>query len=85
MKQALSVGDSRHYRIDEIHGRHFVHTAVRAGLSRRIAEESLAAVVASAKSAFDEVESKLPAGFPMKIHAAVKAGALQRLKRASPE
>ncbi len=82
MKLAMSVGDSRHYRIDEIQGRHFIQTAIRAGLSRRFAEESLAAVVASAKRAFDEVESKLPARFPMKIHTSVKAGALQRLERA---
>ena len=80
MKLAMSVGDSRHYRVDEISGRHFVQTAIRAGLSRRFAEETLDAVATSTKAAFEAVESKLPVGFPMKIHASIEAGALQRLK-----
>ena len=80
MKLAMSVGDSRHYRVDEISGRHFVQTAIRARLSRHFAEETLDAVATSAKAAFDAVESKLPVGFPMKIHTSIEAGALQRLK-----
>ena len=80
MKLAMSVGDSRHYRVDEIRGRHFVQTAIRAGLSLRFAVEALDGVVASAKAAFDAVEAKLPDGFPMKLHVSVKAGAFQRLK-----
>jgi len=80
MKLAMSVGDSRHYRIDEIRGRHFVQTAIRAGLSRRFAEATLDSVAAIARAAFDAVEAKLPDGFPMEIHLSVKAGAFQRLK-----
>ena len=80
MKLAMSVGDSRHYRVDEIQGRHFLQTAARAGLSRRFAEETLDAVAASAKAAFDVVESQLPVGFPMKIHTSIKIAALQRLE-----
>lgn len=79
MKLAMSVGDSRHYRVDEIRGRHFVQTAMRAGLSRRFAAETLEIVAGSAKAAFEAVEAKLPAGFPMKIHTSIKAGALRRL------
>jgi len=81
MKLAMSVGDSRHYRVDEIRGRHFVQTAMRAGLSRRFAEETLEAVAATTEAAFDLVEAKLPAGFPRKMHTSIKAGALQRLKQ----
>lgn len=80
MKLAMSVGDSRHYRVDEIRGRHFIQTAMRAGLSRRIAEETLDAVATTTKAAFDLVEAKLPAGFPRKIHTSIKTGALQRMK-----
>lgn len=80
MKLAMSVGDSRHYRVDEISGRHFIQTAMRAGLSRRIAEVTLDAVAATTEAAFDLVEAKLPAGFPRKIHTSIKTGALQRLK-----
>lgn len=80
MKLAMSVGDSRHYRVDEIRGRHFVQTAIRAGLSLRFAVATLDDVAASTKITFDAVEAKLPDGFPMKLHASVKAGAFQRLK-----
>ena len=31
MTLAMSVGDSRHHHMDEIYGRHFVQTAIRAG------------------------------------------------------
>ena len=85
MKLAMSVGDNRHYRIDEIRGRHFVQTAMHAGLSRRSSEEALDAVAASTKAAFDAVEAKLPKKFPMKIHTSVKAGAFQRLQRIGAE
>ena len=34
MKLAMFVGESRHYRIEDIKGRHFVQTAERAGLPR---------------------------------------------------
>jgi serine/threonine-protein kinase HipA len=85
MKLAMSVGDSRHYRVDEIRGRHFVQTGMRAGLSRKFATECLAAVVADAGNAFEVVESQLPVGFPVKIHASIKAGTLQRLERAGED
>ncbi len=81
MKLAMSVGDSRHYRVDEIRGRHFIQMAMRAGLSRRIAEETLDAVATTTEAAFDLVEAKLPTGFPRKIHTSIKAGTLQRMKQ----
>ena len=81
MKLAMSVGDIRHYRVDEIRGRHFIQTAMRAGLSRRVAEETLNAVASTTEAAFDLVEAKLPAEFPGTIHASIKAGALQRMKQ----
>lgn len=81
MKLAMSVGDSRHYRLDEIRGRHFVQTAVRAGLSKKVAAETLGEVSASTKAAFDTVGGKLPDNFPTKLHASIKAGALLRLKK----
>jgi len=34
MKMAMSVGDSRHYRLDEIESRHFLQTAKQAGFLR---------------------------------------------------
>jgi serine/threonine-protein kinase HipA len=40
MKLAMSVGDSRHYKIDDIKGRHFIQTAERAGLPGSLASGS---------------------------------------------
>ena len=80
MKLAMSVGDSRHYRLDEIKGRHFVQTTERAGLPGALASEVLAEVAQAADAAITTVEKQLPRGFPDYIHRAVKAGLAARLK-----
>ena len=36
MQMAMSVGNSRRYRFDQILGRHFVQTAMRAGYSKSV-------------------------------------------------
>ena len=36
MKLAMSFGNRHYYRIDQIHRRHFLRTAVRAGLSKKL-------------------------------------------------
>lgn len=81
MKLAMFAGDSRHYRMDYIQGRHFIQTAVRAGLPAALAEEVLADVAENAKAALDAVGKQLPAGFPEVIHASVQRGFRERLGR----
>jgi serine/threonine-protein kinase HipA len=81
MKLAMSVGRSRHYRIEEIRGRHFVQTTEAAGLPGSRAIEALKAVVNSASAAMDTIEKALPPGFPKRIHASVTRGFTNRLKR----
>ena len=34
MKMAMSVGKNRHYRFEEIHGRHFIQTGEEAGFPK---------------------------------------------------
>jgi serine/threonine-protein kinase HipA len=80
MKLAMSVGDSRHYRIDEIKGRHFIQTAKRAGASEALARDALLEIVGSAETAIAHVETRLPRDFPQDIHASVKASVIARLK-----
>jgi len=80
MKLAMSVGDRRHYRMDEIKGGHFAQTAKRAGLPESLATEVLAEVAQMAGKAIATVEKQLPQGFPGFIHDAVKAGLTARLK-----
>jgi serine/threonine-protein kinase HipA len=80
MKLAMFVGDGRHYRLDEIKGRHFIQTTERAGLPGALAREALEEVAQVADAAITTVERHLPGGFPNYIHDAVKAGLTRRLK-----
>ena len=80
MKLAMFVGDSRHYRLDEIKGRHFVQTTERAGLPGSLAKEVLEEVAKAADAAITTVETQLPRDFPDYIHSAVKAGLADRIK-----
>jgi serine/threonine-protein kinase HipA len=80
MKLAMFVGDSRHYRLDEIKGRHFVQTTERAGLPGSLAKEVLEEVAKAADAAITSVETQLPRDFPDYIHCAVKAGLADRIK-----
>ena len=81
MKLAMSVGESRHYRIDEIKGRHFIQTVERAGLPGSLAKSALEEVATAAESAMKRIEKELPSGFPRKIHASVKTAVLSSLQR----
>jgi serine/threonine-protein kinase HipA len=80
MKLAMFVGDNRHYRLDEIKGRHFVQTTERAGLPGSLAKEVLEEVAKAADAAITTVERQLPRDFPDYIHSAVKAGLADRIK-----
>ena len=81
MKLAMFAGDGRHYRIDEISGRHFVQTTERAGLPGAMAIDALEEVAKAADSAMDAVGKQLPKGFPEEIHASVLQGFTTRLRR----
>lgn len=80
MKLALSVGTNRHYRIDEIHRRHFLQSGEAAGLPKRLAHKAIEDMAATAEAALAQVEGDLPSGFPQSIHATVKAAVIQRLE-----
>lgn len=67
MKMAMSVGHSRHYRFDQIHGRHFVQTAIRAGLSKKRTTDIIEEVAARAPEAIDTAADALPKTFPQAI------------------
>ena len=80
MKLSMSVGTKRHYRIDEIQGRHFVQTGTAAGLPKSAIAAALQEIVDVALKALDKVESGLPKDFPASIHASVSKGVKERLK-----
>ncbi len=81
LRLAMSVGDNRHYKLDEIEGRHFIQTATRAGLPGALAEEALTEIDLAANRAIEKLENELPQGFPGEIHTAVKAAVTARRKK----
>lgn len=80
MKLAMSVGDNRHYRIDEIAARHFFQTADRAGLPKALVRQAIEDIASGMPKAIEQIEAELPADFPPALHEAVKAGTLSRLR-----
>lgn len=80
-KLAMAIGNSRRYRIFDIHGRHFVETGRAAGLSSQLIGQAVDEVRASFDRAFSDVERQLPVHFPEAIHASLEAGARERLRR----
>ncbi|HEX6979583.1 MAG TPA: type II toxin-antitoxin system HipA family toxin [Alphaproteobacteria bacterium] len=79
MKLAMSVGTSRHYRIDDIHGRHFVQTGEAAGLPKSLVRDAIEEMADTADRALSRLESGLPKDFPVTIHSAVKSAVKNRL------
>ncbi len=78
---AMSVGDSRHYRIGTILGRHFVQTAERAGLPKRMATTALEEISGQAEKALSAIENQLPQDFPESLPISVRAALLDRLTK----
>jgi serine/threonine-protein kinase HipA len=83
-KLAMAVGNSRKYRIFDIHGRHFVQSGKQAGLSQRLIEQAITDITDRCEAAFEHIEAQLPKGFPEAIHHSVKTAALARLRQLHP-
>jgi serine/threonine-protein kinase HipA len=84
MRLAMSVGNSNHYRIHEVIGRHFVQTGEAAGLPKTLVPDAIAEIADTAEAALASVENNLPANFPDAIHNSVKAGVKARLRSLRP-
>lgn len=81
MKLAMSVGDSRHYRFDQIQGRHFVQTALRGGLSRARAIRLIEGIHEHLPQALETAANSLPQGFPAAVVESVSIAAIARRNR----
>lgn len=79
MRMAMSVGNNRHYRFDQIHGRHFVQTALRAGLSKRRCADLIDDIAAHAPQALETAANARPAGFPAALVDSVQSAVRDRL------
>ena len=80
MKMAMSVGKSRHYRFEEIHGRHFIQTGEEAGLPKGLVRGVIGEITGIAGKATARTETSLPADFPAFIHESVSAAVTTRLR-----
>lgn len=78
MKLAMSVGTNNHYKIFEIHGRHFLQTGQKARIPDALVRAAIEEIAATATEAIKQIESMLPEGFPEEIHAAVKTAVHER-------
>ncbi|MEQ9200863.1 MAG: hypothetical protein RLN80_12810, partial [Rhodospirillales bacterium] len=83
IKLAMSVGENRHYRIDEISGRHFRQTARAAGLPDRLISSVIEDIEKRMLTALIETANILPSGFPGEIHTAISSGIKAGLRRLS--
>lgn len=81
MKLAMRAGRSRHYKVSEIQGRHFVETGLAAGFSREQVARIFEDVLERAETAFRTASSEMPANFSGELVASVKRGFDQRLAR----
>ncbi|MGR3824913.1 MAG: type II toxin-antitoxin system HipA family toxin [Salipiger marinus] len=81
MKLAMRAGRGRHYKVSDLHGRHFVETGLAAGFSRQQIAQIFDEIAAGAAQAFAQASAEMPQGFPPALIAAVQRGFAQRLPR----
>lgn len=81
MKLAMRVGKSRHYKVSEIQGRHFIETGLAAGFSREQMAKIFEDIRVRADEAFATARAGMPHGFPDALFASVKRGFQQRMLR----
>nr|WP_281379422.1 type II toxin-antitoxin system HipA family toxin [Novosphingobium sediminicola] len=76
---AMSVGRSRHYRIAEVMGRHFVQTGKAAGLGTVTMRDAIVELLDRAAHATDAALAQMPDDFAQSIHESVAAAIARRL------
>lgn len=80
-KLAMCVGKSRHYRMNDIHIRHFIETGTAAGLPKSLMNDVIGEIADTATSVIDKLASSLPNDFPADIHVSVEAAVKERIGR----
>ncbi len=79
-KLAMSAGKSRHYRIRDIVGRHFVETGKEAGLGSTIIRAAIEEVIETAAKAPELALTKMPSDFATGIHESIVGAIPARLR-----
>lgn len=77
---AMSVGDSRHYRLQEVAGRHFVQSGKEAGLGSKLMSDAIAEILEAASEAPGKALAHMPGDFAREVHDCIVAGLPARLR-----
>src|SRR6202041_3070602 len=77
---AMTVGNTRHYRINTIAARHFVENAQRAGIGKRIMVSIFDELRETAMNAVRNTVAQLPKNFPEEITREIQLGINKRLQ-----
>lgn len=80
-KLSTSIGNSGKYRVNELHGRHFVETGKACDLSQVRISQAIDELREGMVAAIETVNSNLPAGFPPALVASITDGARVRANR----
>ena len=78
---AMSAGAKPHYKILDVHGRHFVETAKAAGLGPTIIRTAIKEVIEAAPKAAARAIERMSPGFPEALHASINGAMAARLPR----
>lgn len=78
---AMSAGESRHYKILDIHGRHFAETAKEAGLRPRLVRGVIEEIFDLAPLACERALAQMPPGFHPETHSSIGGAIAHRLPR----
>lgn len=81
MKLSVAVGDHRHYRLDEINGRHWRESGKAAGFSVSLVENLLEKIKNEIPKALEEVVKTRPEIVPTSIYEPITDAALGRLRK----
>lgn len=79
-KLAMSAGKSRHYRVLDIVGRHFVQTGKAAGLGSTLMHKAITEILECAQDAPNNALASMPEDFARDVHDCVIAGMPGRLR-----
>lgn len=81
---AMAVdGDNRHYRLLEIHRRHWLAFGAKLGIAN--VDDVIDELIARAPAALDAVGNRLPKGFPSRLHGPIVRGVRGAVKRIASE
>lgn len=78
-KLAMNFGNSNHYKVSNIVGRHVVETGVQSGLSRALVQDLFEELQETSHAIVEATFNQLPEGFPEELLASIDAALKARL------